>query len=253
MPKVRAEARKALALNPSNVDAQALLGSVAASYDYDWPEAERIRATLAHSTSSMAVFLGIYCLMPHGRIGEVMELLQRALQQDPMNALLRTILGFMFNWAGMPEKGIAEMRKVLEVDEGHYFAHFCLGEIHADAGRLSEALEAAERAYQLAPWHPRVVGSFAGALARTGNQSRADDLIHQLQATPSPHGIPMGMICYHLTRGNPEASIEWFEKAVQLRETLVLVYVSDPRVQTIRSSARWAALMRVMNLSDAAA
>ncbi len=41
MPVVRTEARQSLALDPGLADAHAMLGVVAAAYDYDWEEAER--------------------------------------------------------------------------------------------------------------------------------------------------------------------------------------------------------------------
>ena len=41
MPIVREEARKALETDPSLPEAQAMLGIVAAVFDYDWKEAER--------------------------------------------------------------------------------------------------------------------------------------------------------------------------------------------------------------------
>ena len=41
MPMVRTEAQQSLALDPGLADAHAMLGIVAAAYDYDWKEAER--------------------------------------------------------------------------------------------------------------------------------------------------------------------------------------------------------------------
>ena len=38
-PAIRAEAQRALALNPSDPQPHFLLGSVAAAHDYDWNEA----------------------------------------------------------------------------------------------------------------------------------------------------------------------------------------------------------------------
>ena len=53
---------------------------------------------------------------------------------------------------------------------------------------------------------------------------------------------------FHLTIGDVEGSIEWFEKAVDQREPMAVVYVGDPLTQRVRSNPRWAALIRSMNL-----
>ena len=51
MPSARATAQRALELDPSLPEAHAVLGVLAAAYDYDWKEAER-RFTLATADDS---------------------------------------------------------------------------------------------------------------------------------------------------------------------------------------------------------
>ena len=117
---------------------------------------------------------------------------------------------------------------------------------------LAEALSAAEIEYQLAPRNPRIVGILAGLLSRTGDQGRADELIRQLTNAPRQHGVPQGMIQYHLERGDAEGAIDWFEKSVELREPIVVVWHGDPRIDAWRSNPRWVALMRKINLPEEA-
>ena len=57
---MRNEAARALALNPSDTDALAILGSVALGYDYDAQEVERVwRALGERPDSNAAVYFGI--------------------------------------------------------------------------------------------------------------------------------------------------------------------------------------------------
>jgi TolB-like protein len=59
MPIVREEAAKALALDPSDTDALAMLGLVALTYDYDRPEVERVLRVLgdrAPTRSTLSIF-----------------------------------------------------------------------------------------------------------------------------------------------------------------------------------------------------
>ena len=49
LPLMREEARKALAIDPLLPEGHAMLGTVAAWFDFDWPEAERhFQLAMAH-------------------------------------------------------------------------------------------------------------------------------------------------------------------------------------------------------------
>ena len=252
MPHARAEARQALALSPSNLDALAVLGCVAAAYDYDWSEVERIWRTLSSRPDvPNAVFLGIYYLAPRRRASELVAWLRSVLQHDPLNGLVRVILASFLTVEAHYDLALDELRRVLDVDEDAFArasAQHVLATVYLRMAKPVEALAAAEHAYEGAPWHPRIIGMLAGALARAGRQSRADELVAQLLNMPATNGVPMGMVHYHWTIGDIEGFIEWLEKAVEQREPLAVVYVGNPPVEHVQSSPRWAALLRTMNL-----
>jgi hypothetical protein len=88
----------------------------------------------------------------------------------------------------------------------------------------------------------------AGTLARAGHHSRADQVIAHLRDAPAANGVAMGMVQYYLTIGDVNGLLDWFEKAVEQREPLAVVYVGYLPTELVRSSPRWAALMRTMNL-----
>jgi TolB-like protein len=73
LPEARAEALQTVALDPSNLEAQALPGAISAHYDYDWADTERIwRALANHPEVTNAVYLNGRPLMigdrsPHRR------------------------------------------------------------------------------------------------------------------------------------------------------------------------------------------
>ena len=88
MPLVREEAQKALKIDPSLPEAHAMLGSVAALYDYDWKEADRrFRLALAHDPVPPRVrqWYATFYLVPMGRMQESVDQLEQGLKEDPLN------------------------------------------------------------------------------------------------------------------------------------------------------------------------
>lgn len=86
----RAEARKALELLPSEPLAHALLGIIAASYDYDWKEADE-QFGLARASEPLPPYVhdmrAHFYLLPLGQFEEALQERMRAIAQDPLNAL----------------------------------------------------------------------------------------------------------------------------------------------------------------------
>jgi tetratricopeptide (TPR) repeat protein len=253
MPLVRAQALEALKLDPADGDARALLCAVAAAYDYDWKEAElQFQATRTGRLPRYARRSFPLYLLPLGRVAEAVQELRRGLEQDPLDPLYRVILAYALYVSGHYERAVDEAQKALEMDDGHWFGHMLLAWFHGAQGLLNKALPAAKRAYELAPWHARVVGVFAGLLARTGEVEQAEELVRRFTAAPTPPGASMGMVMYHLMSLNRDAAADWFEKAIEQRETLAPLYLRDPLADGVRSSARGPKLAAMLNLADPA-
>ena len=148
------------------------------------------------------------------------------------------------------DRALEELRTILNVNDDAFArasAYFMMAMVYAQMEQPAEALAAAERAYEVAPWHPRMIGMLASALVLAGQHSRADDVIAQLRNAPTANGVQMGMVQYHMVIGDIDGCVEWLEKAVEQREPLAVVYLGI-LPELVRSSPRGAALMRTMNL-----
>ena len=125
----RAEARKALELLPSEPMAHALLGIIAALHDYDWKEAEE-QFGLARASEPLPpdvhdMYARFY-LLPLGRFEEASTRAEKAIAQDPLNALWRADQAFTLLCAEMYEPAIVEARKALELDDRTYVPHWVI-------------------------------------------------------------------------------------------------------------------------------
>jgi len=215
LPLSRSQAQKALELDPSLPEGHAMLGAVAAYLEYDWKEAER-RFRLAMARDPVPVFVrlcyaSIYLFLT-GRPAEALQQLDLALQEDPLNLLLRPNRAACLAAVGRDEEAAAAYREILELNPAMAHAHEVLAYRHASRGDLDQALAHCEKAYALAPLS-NVIGMLAGLLKRTGEAQRAEELLQKLQPRDA-FGAPRGLAVYHWVLREFDASADWIERAI---------------------------------------
>jgi serine/threonine-protein kinase len=249
MPMVRTAAERALALDPSIPEAHALLGVVAATYDYDWTEAgRRFRLAMAGEVVSPDVrrLYASFYLLVTGRPLDAAEELQHLLEDDPLNLRLRLRLAACLQAAGRDADALLQYREILELDEGYWFAWMALGSLHAAYGRFFDALSCAEKAYALAPWSPHVAGLRAGVLRRTGAECRAVGLLEAIGPGHVKYAHAHALFC--LVCGDIEPAANSVAQSIDQRDPDVMVLLNVAIARPLRSSLRWPALARQLNL-----
>jgi TolB-like protein/Tfp pilus assembly protein PilF len=252
MEMARVPALRALELDPSLPEAQAALGVAAASYSYEWSEAERwFRLAMSGDTVPAGVryCYAFYYLMPLGRLGEAVTELERALESDPLNMGMQIALISGLHAAGLDDRAIAVARKALAADKNRWNVYLALARIYAHRGELAEALDAAEQAYRLASWNSRVTAALAAVLNRSGNSERAESFLEKLRASSgNAYGTPMALAVFHAMCAEPDEAADWFAKAIEQRDPAVVGYLRAPLLKILRLSPRWPELAKLMNL-----
>jgi TolB-like protein/Tfp pilus assembly protein PilF len=253
-PLMRAAALKALGIDPSLPEAHFILGGVASAYDYDWKGAERqFRLAMARDPVPPIVrtTYGLNYLMAIGRTREAIEEHQRALNEDPLNLITHFQLALCLQAAGRDPEAYAELHQLRELDENFHCTFWALGVYNVTRGLFAEALALAEKAHSLAPWASQNTGLLAGVLSRTGLTSRAESLLEKL-ALAEAYGTPLGLMFFHLVCAEIDKAAHWAEKAIEQRDTRMIMFLSLPLMKTLRSSLRWPVLARQMNLPTTA-
>jgi serine/threonine-protein kinase len=254
-PIAKVHLRKALELNSSLPEAHAMLGVVAASFDYDWKEAER-QFNLAIASPPVSSFVRYcyapYFLVPSGRLIEAVAELERGLEDDPLHLHLGAELAtFLINLHRF-EEALALLRKLLALDDSFWLGLWKLGECHVSMGQMPEARSALEEAYRLAPYFGEIVGLLAGVLMRTGERVRAEELVARLRASESMMWKATGLTPYHLMCGEFDAAADWIEYRIDERGDHSLLHALwSPLMSGVRASSRWPSLARKMNLPEA--
>jgi len=90
----------------------------------------------------------------------------------------------------------------------------------------------------------------AGVLRRTGDVSRAGGLLEKLG--PGHVKRAHGLALFHLVCGDIDQAADSVEKAIEQRDPDIMILLNVAVSRGLRSSPRWPALARLMNLPEAA-
>ena len=252
VPMVRSHAQTALELDPSFPEGHAMLGVVAGYLEHDWKEAERcFRLALTRDPTPPLVrrLYTAYYLLPTGRPSEALEQTASALQEDPLDSILRFYRGVSLAALGRNDEAFQEFHAILELNPNVVPAHAWLGLHHLTRGELDQALFHTEKAYVLAPLVPNCIGALAGLLKRVGESQRAGELLQKLQPADA-FGVPRGLATYHMMLDEFEAAADWIEKAIDQGDPVSLTTLRVYQAGLF-SSPQWARLMRKFSLREA--
>jgi TolB-like protein/Tfp pilus assembly protein PilF len=252
-PIARALALRALELDPSLPDAHGPLCELAATYDYDWQEAAR-RFALAtpgglgspqfHMACGWTYFLG------SGRRQEAVQQLELAVQGDPLHLTHRAILAMCLGAAGRYAEAEEILRQSRNLDPSFFWTYSIFADLYAARQSFAEALPFAEKAFALAPWYAPSVGVYAGLLVRMGEPQRGKEVVQRL-GSGEAYGASKGLALFHTCCGEIDRAANWFEKAIQERDSMVVAFLQSAIGEPLRASPHWPKLAALMNLPEA--
>ena len=202
MPKARAAAEKALALDPTLSGARTTLGLVAEGYDWNWAEAEKSFRRAVNDNPGQASshsWYGSY-LSDIGRSEEAIQELERARQLDPLSVEVNYSLGRALLSARQFDRAIQQFRETLRLDPTSYLVMWISAQAYECKGDFPEALRWYRKARQ---WedNPLLLAQIGGIYARMGDQHGARNILEQLQRRSVRQHVPpdaFGILYFHL-------------------------------------------------------
>jgi len=251
VPAARAEARKALQIDPSMPEAHALLGLLAAMYDMDWAAAERHFDFPMAKQASFATFRPMYGWFQflRGNWAQAVELAQRAIEEDPLDVWPRMNLHAYLQAAGRDADALEQLHEVLELDPHQVAALVSMAMIYAGRDDLPQALAIARRAHAIAPWYPDTTAVLAALTRRNGEAAESQSLEKALGAGDAP-GDAHVHAQFHLLCGEVDQGADWVEKAIEQRDQSMMVYLRFSVCKELRASHRWPKIAKMLNLAE---
>jgi TolB-like protein/Tfp pilus assembly protein PilF len=249
--KAKNAAQTALEIDGSLAEAHTSLAYAKHLFDWDWEGAEEgfRHALRLNPNYANAHHWYAHLLMALGRLNEALFESERALELDPISAVMNNHLGWHFMYAREYDAAIAQLDRTLLIDPEFVLAHWYKGIVFGIVGRNSDAEAAYERAMSPADQDLVIRADAAHFYAASGQEERAraelDELVNiSKESYVSSFGL--AMICVGLR--DDDRAFEYFDKAF-LEHSDMLVYLNvDPRFDRIRNDARFKTLVQKVGL-----
>jgi serine/threonine-protein kinase len=255
LPKAAAASRRALELDGTMAESHATLGAVSLALDYDLAEAEKHirRARELNSVAlSVCCAYGQWYLPALGRLDEAVEVMSRALGEDPLSAVLRLVKGWNLVCSLRYEEGVEEFQRVLDIDPNNVGAQFYLAITRLQEKHFEEALEIAEKLVREHGKWSLALFALGMAHAKSGHIEEARGMLAELKEPASRTYVRARPIAdlYGALR-ELDLAFEWAHKAIDQRDPHMLTVKGDPNFEALRSDPRYPALLKRMNLAEA--
>ena len=253
-PKARAAAEKALAIDGSLAEAHALLADTHNSL-WEWSEAEREfkRALDLDPNSAQTHHLYWLYLTNVGRPEEALAEIKNAIRLDPLNLKYNDNLGQEYFTLRQNDLALEQFKKVVEMDPSFASVHGDLAALYLETGKSElwpqELKASADLAHQ--PEYAAIAEEVGKVYARSGVQAALREWAEQEKALSKRQyedPASIGFICARA--GEKDQAFAWLEKAVQEKSEAMGYIKSSRQVDSLRSDARYADLLKRMGMSQ---
>lgn len=252
MPRAKAAAEKALAIDDTLAEAHTSLAFVRMHYEWDWSAAEREfrRAIEINPNYATAHHWYAYYFTAMGQMDEAIAEIRRAQEIDPLSLIINTDVGEMLYYARRYDEAIKQCRKTLEMDPNFVLAHRVIGWAYWQKGMPKEAIAELNKAANIPGGRVHVLASLGHIYAASGNRDEAQRILSELKEVGTQgHGAPYEMAAFYAGLGERDQAFAWLEKAYEERSGSLILLRLEPLLSPLRSDPRYHTLLRRMNLA----
>jgi serine/threonine-protein kinase len=251
MARSTAAARRAIEIDDTLSEGHSGLGMSMFWGQWNWSGAEvqYKRALELNPNSSLAHIFYAHMLSNTGRHAEALAEAAAARDLDPLFPFTGALEGQFLTQAGRTDEALDRLQKTTELDQNFWMPHLFASIAYIDKKDYIRAAAEAQKATLLGPSQTMSIAVESYALAASGKQPEARELLEKLQKLSAERPVPP----YHLALvykglGEKDNALTWLERAIDQHDPKMAFLKVDTKWNDLRSEPRFVALMTRMNL-----
>ena len=249
--KAQSAITKALAQDDDMAEAHTSLALISVNYNWDFRLAEKEYKKAIELNPNYATAHHWYSLYlsQMGRSEEATQEMQKALQLDPLSAIINSNLGYTYYLSRKFDLAQDQLRKTLELVPNFGLAYQYLGLVDQHKRNLVQSLEYLQKATETSPEYLAFRSSLASSYVLSGKEPEADKILTDLtQIAKKRYVSPVDVAYVYVAMQATDLAFEKLEEAYQERSDLLVYLRVEPRYDPIRNDPRFADLIHRIGL-----
>ncbi len=250
-PQAKAAIAKALELDPELPEAHTISGMIAATYDWNWAEAEREFKRSLELDPSLALTHYRYAwtyLSPMGRHDEAIAEMERAMEIEPLSLIQGANFAGVLMYARQLDRAVEQAKKTYDLDPTFFGGQNWLCHTYDARGMYAESLAISEKT--IGTGFPLLTAT-SYAYAKTGRRREAEAVINQWkELEKTRYIINYWVAVTYAALGEKDAAFAELEKAYQARDWFLPRLKTDPFMDPLRDDPRFKDLVRRVGLPE---
>ena len=250
MPKAKAAALKAVALDETLPEAHISLGSVLMFYDYDWPNAERelqraldIKPSYAEAHDYYAMFL-----IANRRFQAAGDEILLARQLSPVSGLIAADAAWVFYLKRDYDQMMEQAKAAVELAPNFWLGHLQLGLAHEKKRDFARALQELEEARRMDD-NSGILEMLAGTYAAAGRPDEARRITEEMvERSKKRYVCAYEVASSYAGLKDRESAFLWLRKSLDERADCSSWIAVDPKFDPLREDPRFQDLLRRIGL-----
>ena len=251
--KATAYIKRALELDADLSEAHASLGRLKRSNEWDWDGAEKEFKKAIELDPNNATAIAWYAQMLSflGRADEAIEMVDRAIDADPVTPMVEDVKFAILESAGRFDDGLKLAEQRNSFDKQNQTARRALATFLFHTGQNERAIAVAEEMAASDRGRQFVWSSLLASLySRTGDPAKAGEHLQKLEEMSKENSkADYSLAINYAELGRIDDAFAALEKCFELREERLVWINVEPRLTSVRDDPRFDQLVTRMQLA----
>jgi adenylate cyclase len=249
--KAELAANKALQLDSTLAEPHTSLGYIKLYFYWDWPGAQKEFLTALRMNPSHIMAYDSYCyyLTAMEKFPESREVIEKAVQLDPLSARMNTDLGFNLYYLHRYDEAVSILKTSLALNPKYGLTHIWLARTYLEMKMYKEALDENNRVLKVNTTWPVALAAIGYIYGISGQRKEAVTILDSMiRLSGSKYVTPYGLALVYAALDDKENAFKCLDQAYADRSNWLVWIKLDPRWRPLYGDKRYAALVRKVGL-----